>query len=226
MKVRAVLLVLALLPVGAASSALAVTRPKPKPVCNIMVDDTGDASYNNVPGDGNDDIVSGDLASNGKTITAVIRLASLAQPDPMAPTGQGFFVRWNAKGSDNQLFLSARTFPTGTQFAYGYSGADPTSGINTSYTLGAATGVVDTAKKEIRISAPNASFAAAGSKLPLNTKLLSPVAEAYRIAGQGVVPSQTVGGQRVPIGGLLLMFDDAAGKSYVVGTPSCVTPGK
>ena len=113
MKVRAAVLVLALLPAAGATAALAATRPVVKPVCNIMKDDTGDATYNNVPGDGNDDIQTADLASDGKVITAVIRLAALAQPDPSAPAGQGFYVRWNAKGSENQLFLAARSFPTG-----------------------------------------------------------------------------------------------------------------
>ena len=225
MKVRAAVLAVALLPLAATTSALAVTKPAPKQVCHIVTDATGDASYNNVPGDGNDDIVSGDLASDGKTLTVVLRLAALAEPDPTSPFGQGFFMRFNAKGSDNQLFMSARTFPTGTAFAYGYSGADPTSGINTSYTLGAATGVIDTAKKEVRISAPNAAFSAAGVKLLKGTKLTLPSAETYHIVGQGLVPSQSVGGQRVPIGGLLLQFDGATGKSYVIGTPSCVKLG-
>jgi hypothetical protein len=231
MKVRAAILVLALLPVGAATTALGATKPKPKPlpkVCNLIVDDAGDEKYNGaVPGDGNDDIVSGDLSSNGKVITGVLRLAALAQPDPMSPLGEGYFLEFSAKGADNTLFLSARTYPTGTKYVFGYSAADPTSGINTSYTIGTATGSVDTAKKEVHITAPNAGFAPAGTKLTLGTKLLGPAATSYRIVGQAVVPSQSVGGQRVPIGGLLLPFDTASSsKSYVVGQASCVTPGK
>lgn len=232
MKLRSALALAAALPLAAGSVtgvAHAATKPaaaKPKPVCNLVTDAAGDATYNNVPGDGNDDIVGGDLASDGKTVTGVIRLAALAQPDPMAPLGQGFFISWSAKGSDAQLFLSARTYPTGTQFIYGYQGVDPTSGINTSYTLGTAAGVVDTAKKEVRISSPTASWKDTGAKMAPGDKLLAPVVETYRIAGQGLVPSQSVGGQRVPIGGLLLPFDTADGKNYVVGTPSCVAVGK
>jgi hypothetical protein len=226
MKLRATILVVSLLPLGAATSALAVTKPAAKPVCNIIKDASGDAEYNGaVPGDGNDDIVSADVASDGKKITAVLRLAALAQPDPMAPLGQGFFVEFGAKGSDSNLFLSARTYPTGTKYVFGYSAPDPNTGINTSYTIGDATGSIDTAKKQVRITAVNSAFAPAGSKLTKGTKLLVPTATTYRIAGQGLVPSQSVAGTRVPIGGLLLPFDDASGKTYTVGTLSCVKPG-
>jgi hypothetical protein len=226
MKVRAIVLVFSLLPLGAATSALAVTKPKVKPVCQIIKDGSGDAAYNGVlPGDGNDDVVSGDLASDGKTVTGVIRLAALAQPDPMAPFGQGFFVRFTPKGTDKVLFVSARTYPQGTAFVYGYAAPDPNTGVNTSYTLGTATGVVDTAKKEVRVSAPAAGFSAAQVKLVKGLKLLSPTADTWRLVGQGLVPSQEVGGTRVPLGGVLLPFDDATGPAYVIGTPSCVKLG-
>jgi len=224
MKTRAYLLALPLLMLTT-GGALTVADAAVKPVCKLIVDDAGDATYNNVPGAAGDDIVSGDVASNGKTITGVIRLAALSSPDPTAPLGHGFFVEFGVKGVESLLFLSARTYPTGTKFVYGYSAADPNTGVNTSYTIGTATGVVDTAKKEVRISAPNAGFAPAGSKLPLKSKLLTPTAKSYRIGGQGVVPSQNVGPARAPLGGFLLPFDDAAGGSYLVGTPSCVKPG-
>lgn len=230
MKVRAAILVLALLPVGAATTAVAATKPKPKPlpkVCNLIQDDKGDAKYNGaVPGDGNDDILSGDISSNGKVITGVLRMSALAQPDPMSPLGQAYFVDFNAKGAENTLFLSARTYPTGTKYVFGYSAVDPTSKLNTSYTIGAATGSIDTAKKEVHITAPNAGFAPAGSKLVLGTKLLGPTATTWRIVGQSVVPSQNVAGQRAPLGGLLLPFDTASSsKSYVIGQASCVKAG-
>jgi hypothetical protein len=225
MKTSAVVLAATLAAGCAGTGALAATRPVPKPVCHIIKDDAGDAQYNNVPGDGNDDVVSGDLASDGKTVTGVVRLAALAQPDPMAPFGQGFFVRFTPRGTDKVLFVSARTYPQGTSFVYGYAAPDPNTGVNTSYTLGTATGVVDTAKKEVRISAPAAGFAAAGVKLTRGLKLVSPTADTWRLVGQGVVPSQEVGGTRVPLGGVLLPFDDASGPAYVVGTPSCVKLG-
>lgn len=224
MKARPVLLALALLAPVVGPAAEAATRPKPKPVCQIIKDAPGDATYNNVPGDGNDDIVTGDLASDGRTITGVVRLAALAQPDPAAPLGQAFFVRFSPRGVDKLLFLSARTFPSGTTYSFGYSAADPNTGIDTSYTLGEAKGVVDTTKKEVRVTVPVAAFKAAQVNLARGLKLLTPTAETFRIVGQGMVPSQQAGPVRVPLGGVLLPFDEASGASYVVGTPSCVKP--
>jgi hypothetical protein len=225
MKVRATILVLSLLPVGAAATATAATKPTAKPVCQIIKDAAGDAEYNGaVPGSDGDDITSADLASDGKKITAVLRLAAVSASDPSAPLGRGYFIEFGAKGSDSDLFLSARTYPTGTKYVFGYSAPDPNTGINTSYTIGDATGSVSPEKSEVRITAPNAGFAPSGTKLPKNTKLLTPTATVYRIVGQGLVPSQSVGGQRVPIGGFLLPFDDATGKNYVVGAASCVKP--
>jgi hypothetical protein len=228
MKVRAVLLVLALLPTGAATSALAATKAKPvKPVCNVIKDDTGDAALAGaVPGGADDDIVSADLSSDGKTVTAVVRMAALSANDPQSPLGRNYIVLFAAKGAEKLLFLSARTYPTGTQYVFGYQTDDETLPITISRPIGNASGFVDLAKKEVHISAPNAGFAPAGSKLPKATKLHSLEVRSYRMAGQGVVPSQEVGGQWVPVGGLSELFDDATGTGYVVGTPSCVKPGK
>ncbi len=232
MKTRATLLATSLLLTAGAGYASAAPKPRPKPkpvkpVCNLVIDDKGDSTYNNVPGSASDDIVSADVASDGVTITGVVRVAGLTTPDPQAPFGRAFFAEFTAAGSADVLFLSARTYPQGTQFVYGYRGVDPTSGLNTSYTLGAANGVVDTAKGEVRISTPVKGFVdGAKAKLAMGSKLSALTATTWRMAGQGFVPSQSVGGTRVPLGGLLLPFDDATGGTYVVGTPSCVAVGK
>ena len=227
MKTRATLLAASLL--VAAGTVAATAAPAAKPVCNLVVDEKGDAVYNNVPGADGDDIVSADVASDAKTITAVLRTAALPASDPQAPLGRGYFVLFTAPGSQDLLFLSARTYPQGTQFVYGYQAADPNTGVNTSYTLGTATGVVDSAKAEVRMSAPIKAFVdGAKAKLAKGAKLSGLAAQTYRIAGQGIVPSQTPvpGGPRVPLGGLLMPFDDAAGGSYVMGSKSCVVVGK
>lgn len=230
MKFRAVALSVALLSASvAAPAALAAKKPAPKPlpkVCNLITDPTGDASYNNAPGSGGDDLTGGDVASDGKVVTAVIRVASLTVPDPQWLPGRNYVLYFATKGSANTLFLAARTYPQGTQFSYGYQAPDPTSGINTNYKLGDGTGTVDTAKNEVHITAPLSAFSAAQVKLTPGTKLIGLDAQTQRIAGQGLVPSQSVAGTRVPIGGLLLQFDDAAGaKPYVIGQPSCVKAG-
>jgi hypothetical protein len=227
MKVRAAILVLAMLPVGAATTAIAATKPKPKPVCNVVTDPKGDAAYNGVvPGEGNDDILSADVASDGKTLTAVLRLAALDASDPQAPLGHNYIITFSTKKAENVLFMAVRTYATGTKFLYGYEGSDPTLPLNISYPLGYTTGTVDRVKKEVRVSVPNAAFASQGTKFPIGTKLLGVGALSYRMVGQGIVPSMQVGPQWVPLGGVSEQFDDASGGSYTIGAKSCVIPGK
>jgi hypothetical protein len=230
MKARVILLSTSLVLVGCAGIASAAPKAKPaKPVCNLVTDAKGDAGYNNVPGADGDDIVSADIASDGTTITGVLRAAGISANDPQAPFGRNYSVLFTAPGSADLLFLSARTYPQGTKFIYGYQAVDPTSGVNTNYMLGDATGVVDTTKSEVHVSVPIKSYIdGAKAKLAPGAKLAGLTATVDRIAGQGFVPSQVLvpGTPRAPLGGFLLPFDDAAGAPYFMGTPSCVVVGK
>jgi hypothetical protein len=227
MKTRALVLSTSLVLVGCAGVAAAA--PKAKPVCNLIVDAKGDAAYSQVSGTDGDDIVSADVASNATTITGVVRVAALATPDPQAPLGRNYTVLFSAPKSPDLLFMSARTYPQGTKFLYGYQAVDPNTTVNTNYTLGEATGALDTAKGEIHISVPIKSYVdGAKAKIAPGAKLGGLSASIDRIAGQGFVPSQVLvpGTPRAPLGGLLLPFDDAAGGTYVMSTPSCVVVGK
>ena len=221
----ATLLATSLLLLGVAGHATAA--PAKKPVCNLVSDATGDANVNGVPGGAGDDIVSADFGSDAKTLTGVVRMAGLAANDPEWLNGRAYFAEFTAPGSPDVLFVQARAYPTGVIYSYGYSGVDPTSGVNTSYTLGQATGVVDVAKKEVRISAPVKGFVeGAKAKLAPGATLKSIGARVYRQGGQGLVPSQEVAGTRVPLSGLNVLLDDATGGTYVMGTKSCVVVGK
>jgi hypothetical protein len=227
MKTSALLLSSSLVLVGCAGMASAA--PKAKPVCNLIVDAKGDAAYSAAPGADGDDIVSADVASNSTTVTGVVRVAALASPDPQAPLGRNYTVLFSAPKSGDLLFMSARTYPQGTKFVYGYQAMDPSTGVNTNYALGDATGTTDTAKGEIHISVPVKGFVdGAKAKLAPGAKLVGLTATVDRIVGQGFVPSQSPapGAPRVPLGGFLLPFDDAAGGSYLMGTRSCVVVGK
>lgn len=209
---------------GAGAEAATKPKPAPKPVCNLITDAAGDAVYNNVPGNDSDDIVGGDLATSATTMSAVIRVKKLTYPDPQWATGRVYSISFTPKGSDNEVFLAARTYPQGVQYILGHRAADPTSGINTSYKDADVTGSIDAVKGEIRINAPMSELAKLG-KLPKGTVIKGMFAKAERIAGQGFVPSQTVAGNRVPLGGFLFQFDLAdASKPYTVGSPSCVKP--
>src|SRR5436309_3219817 len=103
MRTRRSIACVALLAVAlTAPSAMAATKkkpaPKPKPVCHLIVDKASDSGPDtNAAGgsaaassvyDSSLDIVGGDVASDGKTITAVIRVAKLTTSDSMAPLGR------------------------------------------------------------------------------------------------------------------------------------------
>jgi hypothetical protein len=227
MKARALLVASSLVVVGCAGIASAA--PKAKPVCNLITDAKGDATYNNVPGSDGDDILSADVASDGTTITGVLRAAAIPANDPQAPLGRNYTVLFSAPGSGDLLYLSARTYPQGTKFLYGYQAMDPNTGVNTNYSLGEAAGVVDNTKGEVHVSVPIKGFVdGAKAKLARGAKLIGLSASVDRIVGQGFVPSQSPapGAPRVPLGGVLLPFDDATGGKYIMGTPSCVVVGK
>jgi hypothetical protein len=229
MKTRVALLATALLVTGGIGAVSSASAKTVKPVCNLVQDAKGDSGVSPVPGSDGDDIVSADVASNATTITGVIRLAALTLPDPQAPLGRSYSVLFTAPGSGDLLYVAARTYPQGTKYIYGYQAVDPNTTVNTNYTLGDATGVVDTAKAEIRISVPVKSFVdGAKAKLAPGAKLVGLSASVDRIYGQGVVPSQSPapGAPRLPLGGVTLQFDSADGGSYVMGTPSCVVVGK
>lgn len=222
MKLRTSVLVAAVALAGLAGSAAAA----PKPVCNIIVDAVGDDTLVVTPSDPSTDLVSGDVASDAKTFTAVLRVSKLANPNPRAPFGQSYFLVFSVKGAPDPLFVSAGLYPTGNEFIYGYQGVDPTNGLNTSYPLGEATGNVDLDKSELRVHVPVAAFAAK-AKLAKGSKLSGLVAEGRVLFGQRLVKSQSVAGSpRIPFGGLTATVDTAEGKTYALGTPSCVAVGK
>ncbi len=220
MRLRTSLLAAALVLTGYAGSAQAAA-----PVCNLIVDAEGDAVTVQGPSDDSVDIVSADVASDAKTLTAVIRIKKIANPNPLSPFGQSYFLVFSAAGAANQLFVSAGLYPTGNQFIFGYQAVDPVLTINTSYSLGEGTGTVDMDKNELRVSVPIDAFKDQADLKP-GKKLSGLIAEGRKVFGQRVVPSQQVGPVRAPLGGLTLTADTAEGKSYVLGTKSCVAVGK
>src|SRR3954453_15356447 len=96
MRARAVVVAGVAVAVSAAGVANATPRAaKPKPVpagCNLLTDPTGDALFAPVgtglsqfPADPNGDILSADVASDAKNVTAVLGLKSLGSPGPRFP---------------------------------------------------------------------------------------------------------------------------------------------
>lgn len=196
----------------AAGTSVAAPKAKPKVACNLLVDDKGDGTgfvrtdMNYLPNDPNLDIVSADIATNAKTVTAVIRTDQLTATDSSSPTGRAYYANFFV--GEAQLFLSAALDGAGN--------ASYTGGFieTRRRSLGEATGVIDLKKKEIRISAPLSLFAEKASMKP-GTKITELNALAQRFIGArgvaGVTPSA-----------------DAAegGLTYTAGSPSCVAVGK
>lgn len=198
---------------GAAAASAAPKKPAPvKPVCNLVVDDAGDTFLlrnQEVPGvygpqEDALDIVSADLASDTKRITAVIRVKKLATTIATG-VGQGYEAQFLNDG-ENTLYLSA-TITNGTQaFSVGFR--DPTA--NTATSLGDASGVFDLAKNEVRISAPVSAFSAQGTGVKPGTLLsIGTITASRNLVAVNVFADVNEGGT-----------------TYKAGAPSCVKPGK
>ena len=178
------------------------TAAPAKPLCNLITDGTGDVAAPSA----NLDIVSADVASDAKKLTAVIRVAKLAESDGTAPTGVAYNFRFMLPGSTVRYYLLASVEPSslgGTTFEFGTIETG-----NALTPIGDATGKLDLAKSEVRITAPT-SFGAV--KIKPGTKLVSLQALTQR---RFVV---------LLSGADSTVIDES--KSYTAGTASCVKPG-
>jgi hypothetical protein len=203
---------------GALLAAPATGATRVRPVCHLITDPRGDTAAlatPHVPGSDTDDLLSADLASDGRRVTAVLRVAALQQPDPVAPTGRGYQFTFQVRGLRTTYFLAARTYPTGTSYTYGDFPDDAYVRV-----LGHGTGTVNPATREVRVSAPVAGF------LPKSVRrgstLVALAAGVYRQWGPELLEDS--GSNPVHTANLASGFDRGEGDRYVVGTPSCVRP--
>lgn len=183
----------------------AVAAPaKAKPVCNLVKDGKGDAKI--LSAQPALDIVSGDLASDGKSITAVMRLdGTPGGANPEAAGGTRYYFSFSLpKVADAQYLAALVPFAGTPSFTTGQIVAD---GTRRTFTNDAAPASGSIKGNELTITAPIDAFEQRGTLKP-GTKLSALTAETFAVVGL-----------------LLVSVDDAAGKSYVAGTPSCVKPG-
>jgi len=227
---------LALGGVTEASAAKPKPKPAPKPVCNLVPGTADDALFDPTtsgapgPNDPNGDILSANIASNAKTITAVIRVKTLATPDTTFPGAHYYMLIWSVPDHTSPLYLGATVDPNpaagtayGPQFVFG-DGGDIAKAISYYNIASAAkvTGKVDTAKNTITMSVPIAQLAGYGTFKP-GTHFSGIQAESQATTNGPVLP------QNVPsVGGSIAWgwqedLDDAT-KDYIAGTPSCVKP--
>lgn len=184
-----------------AGGAVAAPKAKPAPpVCNLIVDAKGDDG-GAFPHSDSLDIVSADIASNAKLVTAVIRVAKYAASDSnTAPTGRAWYLEFTVPSAETSLWLGAQVTPTGTLFRYGWVDGS----IRRS--LGVVEGTIDVAKSELRISAPIGIWAERGMVKP-GVKVSSLTAASYNFVGLAAA------------GGSLQPGDTAeATKTYIAGT--------
>jgi hypothetical protein len=184
------------------------------PVCNLVTDPAGDANgtflqegISGVPSEDAVDIVSGDVATKGKLLTTVLRVKKLAASSPTAPGGLHWKFFFNV--NDTQIYTQA-VAATGAAPTFTFGTIDETAG--TSKSLGEATGVLDTAKNEVRITVPLSAL----PETPKAGKKITTLApNAGRFFGNDNVGT----------------FSDStdlatSDKTYTVGAPSCVVVGK
>ena len=204
---------------------------KAAPACQLIVDPAGDTfavrsqdqqgQYG--PQEDGLDITSADLASDGKVVTAVVRIKKLSRAIALSPTGMTVGIDFLIGASDSVVRLQAAMPAGGTdRFEVASKAIDAVANTPMTY-VGAATGVVDLAKNEVRITAPTAMLEPFGAVKP-GVKLMPNEAESAT-AARGVPPITTTPGQPMSTRG---PFADiaAGGKAAVVGAPSCVVPGK
>lgn len=229
MRIRTALVPVTALVAVAVPSASAATKAAPS--CNTIKDPAGDTFVARTqdqqgkygPQEDGLDITSADLASDGKVVTAVVRIAKLSRSVTLSPTGLTTGIEFTIGGSDSIVRLQAVLISgQADRFEVTTIAADALPNTPSTY-VGEATGVVDLAKKEVRITAPAALLAPYGPLAP-GVKLIPGDAQSATVS-RGVPAITTTPGQPATTRG---PFADVAigGTPVVAGAPSCVVPGK
>src|SRR4051812_4356897 len=147
--------------VAIASAGVASAKTAaPAPVCNLVTDPAGDASVDPAGAAADEalDVVSVDVASDKNNITAVLRVKKLAKS-----SARNWTAVFSAEGTD--FSLAGHITAAGTEvFDAAYAGATGGS----IYGPG-TTGVFDTVKNEVRITAPLSLLSAQATIKPGKT---------------------------------------------------------
>lgn len=210
-----------MLAVGVVTAPMAQAAPA-RPACNLVSDPSGDVLASAPGVDNSDfDIRSGDIATNGRSLTAAIRLTGLTAEDPKSVASRVYEFDFAANGHGFGLVASLVT--GGANFdAVVYS--DVAQGGRMGTTLGPIAGVIDTAHHQIRLTAPLGLFASYANFRQTYIDHLA--IGAARATGQnGTAPpggKVTVGAQSTAV-----VVDDASSTAkYTPGQRSCLTVGR
>lgn len=194
----------------------------PRPSCDLVTDPSGDVMLS-APGvdNGDYDIRSADVATDARRVTAVIRLSSLAPEDAMSPAARDYEFDFTANGHSFGLMASLLT--GGASFEAVVYAVSPAGG-RTGTDLGAISGVVDTTRHEVRMTAPLSLFAPYASFKQTYLEQLT-VGSARAVGQNGT----TTPDGRVTVGpqSTAMVVDDASSSArYTPGARSCVRVGK
>jgi hypothetical protein len=201
--------------------ALPAQAAAPK-ACKLISDPKNDADDIGplLTGGRNDpalDLVGGDIASNAKQVTTVVRVTKLAKVIPTSPLGATYYFNFSVKGVD--FFTQAsRIATTGDSASVGYIAS-----LRTPLPDSSAKVVFDDKKNEIRVTF-NAAQLNPQAPLKPGTKITALQVLADRYVGTGIKAPK---GSPAGIPGAVLQADEASGvKGYIAGSPSCVLVGK
>jgi hypothetical protein len=212
----------------------AVGAPK---ACRLVVDPKGDDRVNgdtrhpaldDVYDDSDLDVVSADLATDARNVTAVVRLATLRQTDPDSPTGRMYWFSFVA--GEQRYTLSATLGADGTSgivYRETKRYEDGSTGVATGEGIGSAVVRPSWAKAELTITAPLSVFA---PHTPLTRDRLLRELQVFTFHHYGT------GGQRHEAGGRVVLWGSGGAgdsvdiatskKTYAPGSPSCVAVGR
>lgn len=196
------------------------------PACKLFEDPAGDTFATRAqdtagvygPQEDAFDLLSGDIATNAKTITAVIRVAKLAKTAATSPVGLQYRMQFTIPtlDDDTNLWMGAQIEGGTTEkFQVGKRAI----AANLATKTGDVTGVFDLAKNEIRIHAPLSAFAEFGG-IKNGTKIslsdLDQTASRYTGVANPVTGAPVAAFADVVVGE----------KTYTAGRKTCVAVGK
>jgi hypothetical protein len=216
-RLRTVAVIAVAAAVATSVPAFAGRPPARKPVCKLVTDPPGDATFPTDPVPSNDDsldIVSGDVASSATAVTAVLRLKG---NPPVAPGVTGYFMalRFQPPGPA-PIYLGARYDVVGNlagQPVFEWGMFNPQTGSSTAQanTPDVVAGSYNSTTHEMRISVKVKSLA--GMKVAPGQKFTN-------LSAQIKAWGPPYFGQYAA-----LQADAATStSSYVAGWPSCVKP--
>lgn len=210
------------LAVALAGGASAAAAPR-GPACNLVVDATYDDQA--TPATGTSpreassprvDIVSADVASDSRVLTAVVRVRDLSAPDPGAAPGASYHLSLRTQGETFRLFGERSAESERYLLARERDGA-------MGEIIARVSGMFDEDRSEVRITASLREFRPC-AVITRGTRITTLAVDTFH--------SQGVAEQVVPVVGERVSYlngvgaDAASGgrSTYAAGSPSCVTP--